>query len=274
MPTIEVIGADIFYEDRGSGEPLIFLHGGDATHSSWRYQIAHFARQYRVIAPDSRGFGRSKDRSPLHGWDMEIDDLHELIVRLGFEKVNIVGYSMGQVVGRPFTEKYPELVRSLVLVGASYQPEGPTVEAIRRRIVDLERTREVGTWAASDRLHWVFTPEWVEAHPAEFEIYRRCAAESNAETYVKRMLGSIVYANQRPLPTPETLPMPVLFVWGEHDVNTPVLPIYRDALPHAQFAVIPGHGHAVYFSAPDEFNRVVGEFLAKANNVSSATALR
>jgi pimeloyl-ACP methyl ester carboxylesterase len=263
LPVIPYLGADLFYEERGAGAPLVLLHGGDATHSSWRYQIPAFAKHHRVIAPDSRGFGRSTSLLGLHAWDVEADDLREILDRLEIEQAILVGYSMGAVVIRQFVEKHADRAQAVVLVGASYDPAGQTVEALRRRIIDLEAAREAGRYGRTAALAWVFTPEFVRDHPDEWEIYRRCAAETPIDSYCLRMLGTAVYPPKSRLPTPDVWTMPALFVWGEHDRNTPVAPQFAAALPSARIEIIPGHGHAVYFSAPDAFNQAVLSFLAE-----------
>jgi pimeloyl-ACP methyl ester carboxylesterase len=261
MPTIAYAGADLFYEERGTGDPLVLLHGGDGTHSSWRSQIPAFAKHYRVIAPDSRGYGRSKAVLDLHSWDVEADDLREILDRLDIERAILVAYAP---VTRPFLHRYPERVRALVIVGAAHAPEGRSVEAIREALAMIERSRDQGDWVRTERLAWVFTREFVRDHPEEFAFYRRCAAETPVEVYCRRLIGSTVYPPFGELPSPSEWPWPVLFVYGEHDANAAAIATFREALPHARFTVIPGHGHAVYFSAPEAFNEAVLGFLAEA----------
>jgi pimeloyl-ACP methyl ester carboxylesterase len=260
MPTIEYTGADLFYEDRGSGEPLVLLHGGDGTHSSWCHSIPEFAKHYRVIAPDSRGYGRSKALLDLHSWDVEVDDLREILDRLDIERAILVAYSP---ITRLFLRRYPERVRALVIVGAAHSAEGRSAEAIRQALIMIERCRDQGDYARTERLSWVFTPQFVREHPDQFAIYRRCAAETPVQVYCRRLIGSMIYPPTTELPSPSDWPMPVLFVWGEHDANISAMPVFREALPAARFAIIAGHGHAVYFSAPEEFNRTVLDFLAE-----------
>jgi pimeloyl-ACP methyl ester carboxylesterase len=261
MPTIAYAGADLFYEERGTGEPLVLLHGGDGTHSSWRSQIPAFAKHYRVIAPDSRGYGRSKAVFDLHSWDVEADDLREILDRLEIERAILVAYAP---VTRPFLRRYPERVRALVTVGTAYGVEAQTPQAIREALIRIERSRDAGTYGRTDRLARFFTPEFLRDHPEVFEAYRRCAAETPVEVYCRRLIGGIATLRPSDLQWPSEWPWPVLFIYGEHDPNCASIPTYREMVPDAKFVVIPDHGHAVYFSAPEAFNEAVLGFLAQA----------
>lgn len=88
----------IYYEEHGSGEPLIFIHGWSCNHKFFKYQVDEFAKKYRVILYDFRGHGQS-DRSSLTERGMNLNrfaaDLHELIEHLELKEVNVVGWSMG-----------------------------------------------------------------------------------------------------------------------------------------------------------------------------------
>ena len=88
----------IYYEEHGSGEPLIFIHGWSCNHKFFKYQTEEFAKKYRVILYDFRGHGKS-DRSEITERGMNLNrfaaDLHELIEYLELEEVNVVGWSMG-----------------------------------------------------------------------------------------------------------------------------------------------------------------------------------
>jgi len=116
----------LFYEERGEGPPLVFLHGLGATHEMWRPQIEHFASSRRVIAPDVRGAGRS---AQLLGFadilGCQADDLAALLDSLGVERTTLCGVSYGGVLAQRFALDHPERVDGLVVVDSFSNPRPP-----------------------------------------------------------------------------------------------------------------------------------------------------
>lgn len=110
----------ICYEDLGSGQPIVFIHGWPSSHQMWESQIGFFLEQgYRCIAYDRRGFGQSS--RPLHGYNYDnfTDDLHELIVQLELNDTILVGFSMGGgEVARYFTRHGSSRIDKAVLLAA------------------------------------------------------------------------------------------------------------------------------------------------------------
>ena len=113
---VEVNGARLYYEDSGNGETLVLIHAGIADSRMWEGQLAAFARCYRVIRYDMRGFGRSEMGEGPYAHHR---DLHALLDALGVERAHLVGCSMGGRTAIDFTLEYPARVRSLVLVGSA-----------------------------------------------------------------------------------------------------------------------------------------------------------
>jgi len=97
MPMLTVEdGAEIFYQDWGSGQPVVFLHGWPLTADMWDNQMMFFGRHgFRVIAPDRRGFGRSSQLWDGNDYDHSADDLAALLAHLDLSHVVLVSHSMG-----------------------------------------------------------------------------------------------------------------------------------------------------------------------------------
>src|SRR6185295_2210353 len=87
---------DLYYEDHGSGSPVILIHGYPLNGASWEKQIpALLHKGHRVITYDRRGFGKSSHPATGYHYDTFAEDLHKLIVHLGFQSLSLVGFSMG-----------------------------------------------------------------------------------------------------------------------------------------------------------------------------------
>ena len=115
----EVNGLHLFYRRAGEGEPVVLLHGFPETSYGWRKVMPLLAQHHTIIAPDLRGCGAS-DR-PEHGYDKRTvaSDIRELMRKLAFDRIDLVGHDVGMMVGYAFACAYPETVRHLVLMEAA-----------------------------------------------------------------------------------------------------------------------------------------------------------
>jgi pimeloyl-ACP methyl ester carboxylesterase len=119
MPTIEVApGVNMAYEDRGSGKPIVFVHGWAGSGDAWDYQVLDLAPSYRCITVDLRGHGASDKPWGDYDYDLFVSDLHALIVSLDLSDVTLVGWSMGGHIGLKYADEHPERIARLVITGS------------------------------------------------------------------------------------------------------------------------------------------------------------
>ena len=115
-------GVKLYYEDAGSGVPIVFVHefAGDAR--SWEGQIRHFSRYYRCIAYNARGFPPSDIPESVESYsqDRARDDIRAVLDALKIDKAHIVGLSMGGFAALHFGFTYPQRARSIVVAGCGY----------------------------------------------------------------------------------------------------------------------------------------------------------
>src|SRR2546429_7073469 len=140
MPRVPVNGIHLSYEEAGQGVPLVFVHefAGDAR--SWHPQVRHFARRYRTIAFNARGYPPSDvpEDPGAYSQQQAADDIKGVLDALGIAKAHVCGLSMGGLATLHFGLCYPDRARSLVVAGAGYgsdDPEGnrKDVEQVARR---------------------------------------------------------------------------------------------------------------------------------------------
>lgn len=112
-------GLKMYYEEHGSGPPLILLHGGTATSSMWQPQLPLFVQHFRVITPDFRGHGKTDNPTGEFSYRLMADDVVGFIQALGLTKPLICGYSDGGQVALEMGMRYPGLAAALV-VGAAW----------------------------------------------------------------------------------------------------------------------------------------------------------
>jgi hypothetical protein len=137
---------DLYYEVYGEGEPLVLLHGNSGSIKDYYQQIPVLSKQYKIIAVDTRGQGKSKDTSKKDfTYKLFADDVKALADELKLDKVNIVGWSDGGNTGLEFALKYPERLNKLVTIGANAFPEGVEDKLIERFTSQMKQLNDMAS---------------------------------------------------------------------------------------------------------------------------------
>jgi pimeloyl-ACP methyl ester carboxylesterase len=125
VPFAEVNGVQLYYEEHGSGFPLVLSHGGYSDISAWEESIPFFSQRYRVVVYDRRNCGQSGKAPDTDTPDIWVDDLYQLLRHLDIQRGYIGGSSFGALVTLEFTLAYPEMVEAALLISgttAGYPP--------------------------------------------------------------------------------------------------------------------------------------------------------
>src|SRR5574340_333172 len=146
----EVNGTRLYYEVAGEGHPLVLNHGGLVDHHLWDDQFDEFAKHFKVIRYDIRGFGQSGlIKSGMEPYSMD-RDLYGLLHYLGVEKIYLLGLSMGVALAVDFTLQYPEMVDALITVGAGLSGyEEDDLEELKAQFQKMEEAYNSGNIARS-----------------------------------------------------------------------------------------------------------------------------
>lgn len=259
MPYLSVDDARLYYNEEGSGPPLLFLHGLGSSTRDWFAQASHFADRYRVIRIDLRGHGRSeRTRGPYHIAQFA-RDVAVMLRRLDAAPANVVGLSMGGMVTLQLGLDAPRLVRRLVVTNSIADARLHTWREVwfyfsRRTAVQLLGMRRVGQIIGSRLFP---TPDQTDLRR---EFVKRWA-QNDRQAYVWSVDAIMGWSVMERLPS---LSAPTLFVASEHDY-TPVTTKNRIAarMPNARVAVVDDARHALPVEKPDEFNALVEEFLTQ-----------
>jgi len=271
---VDVDGTRLYYEMAGTGHPLIMLHAGIANLHFWDDQWEPFARAYRVVRYDMRGFGRSI--MPPGPFNMR-DDLYRLMRFLGIEHAYLMGASVGGGIVVDFTLEHPEMVDALIPVVSGLSGGPPPSEEEMRQWQEIERAitaaREAGDLDQIDEIEariWVDgpnrTPEQVD--PA----VRRCVLQMLHDNHAAESAeeGKPVRLDPPARGRLGEIKAPTLVVVGDADLPGVIVDcdILASDIPGARKAVMHGVAHVPNMERPEEFNRIVLDFLRDVDTAS------
>jgi 3-oxoadipate enol-lactonase len=135
MPTIRANDINLYYEIHGEGEPLVLIGGLNSDHTLFRGVVPKLAGKYKVVAFDNRGVGQTDKPDIPYTIDMMADDTAGLLNALDIKQAHILGVSMGGRIAASLALRYPERVKSLILVSTTMKK--PTRKTWARRRIDL-----------------------------------------------------------------------------------------------------------------------------------------
>jgi len=254
MSYADVNGICLYYEEHGSGQPLILLHGGYGTGEMFAAILPSLASRHRVITVDLQGHGRTADVDrPLRFQTMG-DDIAALIRHLGLVQADVMGYSLGAGTALRTAIQHPALVRRLAIVSHPVRHDGWFPESL----------------AGFDQMGPVFA-EAMKQSPL-YEVYSRVAPRVEDWPVLVDKMGTMLRQDYDWSAEVAKITAPVMLVYGDADSVRPahIAEFYallggglRDAnwdgsaRPVARLAILPSHTHYDIFFSPDLTNAVI-----------------
>jgi len=254
MPTLDRPDAEIWYETRGDGPALLFLHGRAGNGASWWRQIAHFSPTHRVITVDQRAFGRSRCEPDAFQVEHMVDDIGAVLDACGIERAAIVCQSMSGITGLRFALSAPERVAGLMLCSTL---GGISTPDLRARLRDFEAANTV---ELPDR---AFAPGYGAREPELFALYEQLLGFNTGFDPAWRTRFSDPAVTLSP-DSFDGYSVPTIFVVGEHDLFFPPSMAHEVAayVPSATVVDFAGTGHSPYWEAPERFNALLADWLS------------
>ena len=274
-----------------AGDPaapaIVFLHGFPESHRTWRHQIAEFARDHFVIAPDQRGFARSDKPEGVENYtpDKPVADMIALAAHFGKERFTLVGHDWGGAISWMAALQNPHVVERLVIINAPH----PLVfqrslfdDAEQRRAsqyIRAFRDPAIETMIAGIGIEAFFDKTFVghadpvklaEEKPFYVDQWSQPGALTAMFNWYRASAIQVPAMDEQP-PRPAFLdapfppmPVPVLVIWGMSD--TALRPCQLDGLealvPQLTLVKVPEAGHFVPWEAPEAVNRAIRDWLA------------
>lgn len=260
----EINDSRIYYEIKGTGEPLVLIHGWSFDSRSWDDQFDIFSKEYRVLRYDLRGFGKSAlpDTGKRYS---HTDDLFSLLDYLDIKRAHILGHSFGGKIAFDYVFKYPERTISLILPDAAMDvPELEVPEEVRTWIRDTWKTGREKSVEEAKKI-------WMNGPP-----FKPAMNNSRSVSKVSQMIKEYSgwhWINNDPCNYPKPFPpehlnlikVPTLILAGE--LNPKIYHDWADIqnkyITNSQKEIIPNAGHALNIENPDKFNALVLKFLSE-----------
>lgn len=269
MPYIKVNGANIFYEEQGSGsETILFAHGLLWSGQLYEKQVAVLKDRYRCITFDFRGQGKTEVTRSGYDMDTLCEDAVALIKALRIIPCNFIGLSMGGFIGMRLAFRFPGLLRSLILLETSADPE-PKENIGKYRMLNLF-ARCFGIGIVSGKVMPImFGKKFLNdpsRKPLILEMKNRIAA--NHRLGITRAVKGVIDRNGVYDEIKE-IKIPTLVVVGDQDVATVPAKAKRihDQITGSKLVVIPGAGHTSAIEEPEAINKVIIDFLDGQNKI-------
>jgi pimeloyl-ACP methyl ester carboxylesterase len=238
MPYADLRGIRTWYQERGSGEPLVLLHGGIVDSRFFEQNLPDLAERFHVYAYDRRGHGRTPDVEGPMTFEAGVDDTVALLEDVIGGAADLLGHSNGAFIAMLTAMRRPELVRRLVLVSGGFHRDGLVFSANE---------------GDSKEMVAEFGPSYGEVSP-EGEEHFPVIVDKTAE--LERKQPALAQAALRDIKAP------TLLMFGDDDLVTiEHIKATYEGIPDAELAIIPGASHFLLQEKPALCNRIIADFL-------------
>lgn len=238
------------YIDEGEGEVLLLLHGLFGALSNWNDVLKHFSKNYRVVIPLMPIFEMNILKLSVEGL---ANFIHDFIEFKDFQKVHLLGNSLGGHVALVYIKKYPAKVETLLLTGSSGLYENAFGASYPRK-GDKQYLR--------DRVSLTFYDPATTTDELVDEVYETIQDKGKLLRILTMAKSAIRHNMRKDIPN---FKMPVCLIWGKQDTITPieVCDEFHELFPNSEKHIIDKCGHAPMMERPIEFNSLADNFYKK-----------
>jgi pimeloyl-ACP methyl ester carboxylesterase len=264
MPRITTQDLQVYYEDAGSGEPLILITGLGSDLQGWANQAPALASDFRVITYDNRGAGRTSAPDKPYSIEGMARDLGALMDKLDIESAHLLGWSMGGMIAQEFAANNPKRVKKLILAGTV-----PCIDGYSREVLSVWLAARQSSMSREEWVRfvgvWTYSPELLN----DTRRYRMAVVNALRNPYAQqdhafaRQVHAILEWN--PADLAAKIDRPTLILAGEDDIFVPARNAEKLAglISGAEVQTLPG-GHVGLMEYPKEYNAAITEFLRSA----------
>lgn len=258
MEKIQLENQCIAYKDRGTGEPVMLIHGFCGSSAYFNEICPELSEKYRLLVPDLRGHGESDAPNSNYSIDQMADDMVELLDALEIDQVSVFGHSLGGYIALSMAERFPERVKAFGLIHSTAYPDSEEAKEKRLKAVSSIQSEGVqhfvdslvpGLFAEGNRESMACTIDKMQ------EIGYRTSPQGAANTAIamrERPDRRHVIAESA---------VPVLLIAGEADGVVPPERTFTADGENITQVLIKGAGHMSMVEAPEQLIRVISDFV-------------
>ncbi len=263
MPFVQNNDARVYFEVAGEGPPLLLIAGIASDVASWAPIVPLLQDRFHLVMLDNRGAGRTESEGPIAPNDW-IGDAIAVLDRIGIDRANVLGHSLGGMIGLRMAVAAPERIGNLVICAATSNP-APKTHALFGEMVTLyEGGMDRAAWFRL-LFQWLFAPQFF-ADPSVVEEAAKAAVAyefSQSPVDLRRQFEAVAGINRL---NPVALSKPFGLILGERDLMVP-LQTCRESFSGFQIGketVIADAGHSVHWDQPERLaNTVMSYFFGK-----------
>ncbi len=231
----DVRGIKLYAEIYGTGKPLLLIHGNGDKMSAFKFNIAYFAKKYKVIAVDSRAHGKSTDARDSLTFEQMADDFAALLDVMRIDSAYVIGWSDGGINALEMAMRHPKKVIKLASTGANLWPDatGLMPDAWKSMQQYYEKNKNTVWKTAKEKNDWkIFMLDYEQPHIKLSQLQK--------------------------------IKCPSLIIGGDHDViPTEHTVLISQNIPKSYLWIVPNSGHPTLQEHAEDFNRLVDEFFEK-----------
>ena len=237
--------------------PIVLIHGVGLTHEIWQPQLDYF-KDYTTLSYDILGHGKT----PLNIKDISFDDFSEqllnLINELKFDKIHLVGFSIGSLIARNFAVKYDDRLKSLMLLGSIYKRS----EEQQKIVNDRFRLTKKNSKLSRQALKRWFSDKYLEKNPDTYEKISTILDKNNMENFLKIYELFVFHKNNENF---QNIKTNTLIMTGENDIGSTVEMSKKlcDVINNSQLKVIKNGKHLCSIECADDVNNTIKDFIEK-----------
>ena len=237
--------------------PIVFIHGVGLNHEIWKPQIDYF-KNYTTLSYDILGHGKTSLKKINISFDDFSEQLIKLIDELSFEKIHLVGFSIGSLIARNFATKYDNRLKSLILLGSIYKRNEEQQKIVNDRFNLAKKSSKLSKQALK---RW-FTDKYLEENPDTYKKISSILEVNNLENFLNVYELFVFHKNDEKF---EKIKTNSLVMTGENDIGSTIemSKSLSNVIKNSQFKVIKNGKHLCGIECADDVNMAINNFIKK-----------
>lgn len=260
MGFIQIGNTHYYYEQAGSGPPLMLIAGYSCDHTFWDDLTKDLTKHFQLIVFDNRGVGQTRDNGSTLTLESMADDTILLIQALGLSRLSILGQSMGGLISQIILDKAPNLIQNLILLNSAKSVNFRSLLALETFIKLLNENAPIETVLEAS-FPWFYSSPYLAMPHQIKRLKEKIISNPHPQTLFDLQRQFHALKQYQPRYEKNTA-ISTLVVAAQDDIICPQADSekIKEHLPHAKFANISG-GHSSPIENPNEVVRVIQDFL-------------